>query len=99
MEAVELAEEAHLAAGRLVPLGYLHHAYGRSTNGFHVFAATDLRPVDAQREPEEQDMRTAAFTASELWSLVDDGRMTDAASLAALALLDRHRPGWSSPPG
>jgi 8-oxo-dGTP pyrophosphatase MutT (NUDIX family) len=93
MAAVELAEESGLTAGSLELLGYLHHAYGRATNGFHAFYATDLTPVDAHREPEEQDMRTGAFTATELWALVDSGRLTDAASLAALALLLHRRPG------
>jgi hypothetical protein len=44
-------------------------------------------------------MRTGAFTTAELWSLVDSGRLTDAASLAALALLQRRRPGATFPSG
>jgi 8-oxo-dGTP pyrophosphatase MutT (NUDIX family) len=92
MAAVELAEESGLAAERLVDLGFLHHGYGRSTNGFHTFFATGLTPVTVARETEEQDMRTGAFTPDELWALVDDGRMTDAASLAGLALLGHRRP-------
>jgi 8-oxo-dGTP pyrophosphatase MutT (NUDIX family) len=86
--AIELAEEAGLAAARLEPLGFLHHGYGRSTNGFRVFYATGLTEVGAAREVEEQDMRSGTFTRSELWDLVRAGRLTDAASLAALSLLD-----------
>lgn len=92
MASVELAEESGLQAERLELLGFLHHAYGRSTNGFHAFYATGLHSVDAHREVEEQDMRTGAFTPDELWALVADGRLTDAASLAALALLQRRHP-------
>lgn len=92
MAAIELAEESGLSADGLEPLGFLHHAYGRSTNGFHAFFATGLRAVDAHREVEEQDMRSGSFTLAELWSLVDEGRLTDAASLAALALLLRRHP-------
>jgi 8-oxo-dGTP pyrophosphatase MutT (NUDIX family) len=88
---IELAEETGLHAGRLELLGFLHHGYGRSTNGFHAFYATDLRPGPAAREIEEQDMRSGTFTIDELWALVADGTMTDAASLAALALLGRRR--------
>ena len=87
---IELAEETGLRAGSLRLLGYLHDAYGRCTTGFHAFLATELEPGSAHREPEEQDMRSASFTARELWSLVDSGLLTDAASLAAWALL--HRP-------
>lgn len=93
MAAVELAEESGLTAGSLELLGYLHHAYGRATNGFHVFYATGLRAVEATRDAEEQDLRPGAFTVAEVWALVDAGRLTDAASLAALALLERRRPG------
>ena len=87
--AVELAEECGLAAETLLLLGFLHESNGRSTSGFHAYLATGLRPVAAAREPEEQDMVTAAFTLDEVWGLVESGRMTDAASLAALALLGR----------
>jgi 8-oxo-dGTP pyrophosphatase MutT (NUDIX family) len=90
LAAMELAEETGLRAGRLERLGFLHHGYGRSTNGFHAFYATQLTAGPAQREVEEQDMRSGAFTRDELWSLVEAGVMTDAASLAAWALLD-HR--------
>lgn len=91
MAAIELAEETGLTASRFELLGYLHHGYGRSTNGFHSFYATGLAIGSAMREIEEQDMRTASFTLEEIWALVDEGRLTDAASLAALALLERRR--------
>jgi 8-oxo-dGDP phosphatase len=91
MAEVELAEETGLRAERLVALGFLHHGYGRSTNGFHAFFATGLTPGAAAREVEEQDMRTAAFTLDELWAMVEAGRVTDAASLAAMALLERRQ--------
>lgn len=94
---VELAEETGLRTGSLRRLGYLHDAYGRCTTGFHAFLATDLEAGPAHREPEEQDMRTSCFTAGELWSLVDAGLLTDAASLAAWALL--HRPADPGPVG
>lgn len=87
--AIELVEEAGLEADRWDKLGYLHAGYGRSSGGFHVFLARDLRTVPHRREVEEQDMRTGTFTEDALWSLVRDGSMTDSHSLAALALLGR----------
>lgn len=91
---IELAEESGLSAGRLDLLGYLHESTGRSTNGFHAFLARDLSPVRAERDPQEADMRTGAFALDEVWGLVDAGLLTDASSVAALALLAR----WQSHP-
>lgn len=88
MAAIELAEETGITAGRLERLGFLHASYGRSTNGFHAFLATDLTFGEPSREAEEQDMRVAAVTPTELWAMVDAGTITDSNSLAALALLD-----------
>ncbi len=91
MAAAELAEEAGLTADLMTPLGFLHHAYGRTDNGFHAFLATGLAPTDAVRDPEELDMRAGSFTAEELWDLVASRTLTDSASLAAWALLEHHR--------
>jgi len=85
----ELAEESGLEATELRHLGFLHSAYGRATNGFHVFLATGLTEGKTAREHEEQDMLSGAFTEEELWDLVAGGTFADAASLAAWALLER----------
>lgn len=90
--AIELEEEAGLRASAWTHLGRLHAGYGRSSTAFDVFLAEGLSPVPARREVTEQDMRSATFTWEELWSLVDDGLLTDSHSLAAMALLERHRP-------
>lgn len=87
----ELAEETGLRAGRLDRLGYLHETYGRSVSGFTAFLATDLTQGEPDREPGEADMRTGWFTLEEIWAMVDDGHITDASTVAALALLERHR--------
>ena len=89
--AAELAEETGLRAATLTPLGRLHYGYGRSTNSFTVFLATGLTAGPADPDHEEQGMRTDAFTLDEVWQMVDDGRITDAQTLAALALLGRSR--------
>ena len=91
---IELAEESGLSADRLDLLGYLHESTGRSTNGFHAFLASGLGPASAERDPQEADMRTGAFTLDEVWQLIDTGLLTDASSVAALALLAR----WQSCP-
>ena len=89
MAAAELAEEVGLAAGALVPLGFAHSAYGRCSNGFHAFLATELTAAQARPDAEEVGLRTESFTREELWGLVERGLLTDAASLAAWSLLQR----------
>jgi 8-oxo-dGTP pyrophosphatase MutT (NUDIX family) len=87
----ELAEETGLRASDFTVLGFLHDAYGVASNGFHVVLATGLTQGPVNREPEEQDMRSAWFDLASLWDMIADGRMTDSASVAALALLGRHQ--------
>ncbi len=87
---VELAEETGLRAEALTVLGFLHDAYGVADNGFHVVLATGLTEGPVNREHTEQDMQSAWFSLEEMWTMIGDGRMTDSASVAALALLGRH---------
>ena len=87
--AIELAEETGLRASRLHILGYLHQAYGCVTSGFHVVLATGLVAGEPHREATEQDMRSEWFGLTEVWDMIDDGRITDAPTVAALALLVR----------
>jgi 8-oxo-dGTP pyrophosphatase MutT (NUDIX family) len=89
--AVELAQETGLRAKRLTVLGFLHDAYGVADNGFHVVLAQGLIPGPVDREHTEQDMRSAWFSLDELWAMIERGQVTDSASVAALALLARHR--------
>jgi 8-oxo-dGTP pyrophosphatase MutT (NUDIX family) len=89
--AIELREETGLVAGRLEVLGYLFAAYGTSSQGYHVVLATDLVRGPAALEPEEADLVSAWFPIADVEAMIADGRMRDAHSLAALALLDRHR--------
>ncbi len=88
---VELAQETGLRADHLTRLGFLHDAYGFCSQGFHVVLATGLTQGAPHREAEEQDMRSAWFTLDQMWEMIDDGRITDASSVAALALLGRHQ--------
>ncbi len=86
----ELRQETGMTAGSLTSLGYLHEAYGYCTSGFEVWLATQLVGGAQQLEPTEADLVIASFTADELWSLVTGGQLTDAPTLAALALFIHH---------
>ena len=75
----------------MTPLGHLFEAYGYCDQGFHIILATGLVAGSQQLDEEEEGLITRWFPEDELWKLVDDGRMKDAPSMAALSLFARHR--------
>ena len=83
----ELMEETGFQAGSLTPVGHLFEAYGFCSQGFHVFLAKQLRPAAAARDLSEQDMRTAAFSLSDVKEMIAAGQIKDAPTIAALGLL------------
>jgi 8-oxo-dGTP pyrophosphatase MutT (NUDIX family) len=86
----ELAEETGLTAAEMTRIGHLYAAYGYSDQGFHVILATGLTRGEPRLEPEEAGLISRWFPEEEVWRLVAEGRLKDAPSLAALALLQRH---------
>jgi 8-oxo-dGDP phosphatase len=86
----ELREETGLRAGRLIQIGTLDVAPGMSSQRGRVFLATDLTEGPPEREPSEQDMRTAWFSRAELTGMIRRGEVTDAQSVAAFGLLLLH---------
>lgn len=87
LAARELREETGLKAGTIEEIGLLDVAAGMSSQRGRVFLATDLTQGPAERELEEQDMRTAWFTRAEFERMATQGDITDAQSLAAYTLL------------
>ena len=85
--AAELAEETGLRAGALRHLGRLDNAVGMSNQGFDAWLATGLTQGEARPEPEEVGMTTRTVTPDELVGEIRDGEITDASSIAALALV------------
>ena len=90
LAARELREETGLRAAQMVKLGELDVAPGMSSQRGSVFLATALTEGVAEREHEEQDMRTAWFTRAELEAMIVAGEVSDAQSLAAYTLLLLH---------
>jgi 8-oxo-dGTP pyrophosphatase MutT (NUDIX family) len=91
LAAGELEEETGLRAGTMRHLGHLYGAYGYSTQGFHVFVATDLAEGPTRRSVEEADLQAAEVTTVEFTAMIQAGKIKDASTVAAysLFLLDR----------
>lgn len=87
--ATELREQTGLKAATLEQIGTVHEAYGFATQRATVFLATDLEQGEPERGATESDMRARWFSVEQMWALVDDGRLTNAATLAAVALAQR----------
>jgi 8-oxo-dGTP pyrophosphatase MutT (NUDIX family) len=83
----ELREETGLRARRMTLLGLLDVAPGMSSQRGRVFLATELTGGEPEREHTEQDMRTAWFSRQQVIEMIEDGKITDAQSIAALGLL------------
>ncbi|MCM6777551.1 NUDIX hydrolase [Nocardia sp. CDC159] len=86
----ELREETGLRAGRLMRLGTVDAATGSLAQRGQVFLATELTAGEPEREPEEQDMRSAWFERARVEQMIRAGEITDAQSIAAYSLLLLH---------
>ena len=87
LAARELREETGLRAADLTRLGMLDVAAGMSSQRGHVFLATGISEGAAQREHEEQDIRSQWFSRTEVERMILAGEITDAQSIAAYATL------------
>jgi ADP-ribose pyrophosphatase len=85
----ELREEVGIGAESFEVLGNLYEAYGFSNQGFTVFLATGLSLGQSNPEVSELGMTWRRFEPEEVWDLIRDGKMKDAPSIAALALVTR----------
>lgn len=89
----ELREETGLRAEMMTRIGLLDVAAGMSSQRGQVFLATGLTEGAPERELEEQDMRSAWFSRAKVESMMRNGEITDAQSIAAYGLLLLHERG------
>ena len=83
----ELREETGLIPGRMDYVGFLYFAYGMSSQGFHLYRATELVQGEATPEHTEQDLEVRRVSIAEFEEMCRDGVIKDSASIAAWALL------------
>lgn len=87
LAAAELREETGMTADEVRHLGHLFGAYGFCSQGFDVYLATGLHAGPPQREATEKDMQHRWVGEGELVEMIQDGRVVDAATVAAYGLL------------
>lgn len=83
----ELAQETGLRAAKLSWLGRLAVAHGMANQYGEHWLATDLTQGEPDLEPEELGLRHAWVRREDFESMARDGRIVDASTLAAYALL------------
>jgi 8-oxo-dGTP pyrophosphatase MutT (NUDIX family) len=86
----ELREETGLRATSFEPLGRIDIAPGMSSQRGWVFVATGIAEGEADREHEEQDMRSAWFSRDEVEQMMRSGVIVDSPSIAAYGLFLLH---------
>ena len=84
----ELAEEVGLAAAAWVEGPRFYTAPGFCTELMHLYLATDLSEATADADEDEQ-LEPSWMTLADALAAIDDGRIEDAKSMAAIGWLDR----------
>ena len=85
----ELAEECALAAATWESGPRFYTAPGFCTELMHLFLATDLTDAPSLADPDEQIERSW-MTLADALAGIDDGRVSDAKSIAGIGWLARH---------
>jgi ADP-ribose pyrophosphatase len=86
----ELAEETGFNAACIEPLAEMFMSPGILNERMHVFVATDLAAGAPALEAGEE-IETLVVSWDEALAMIDDGRIQDAKTIAALLLFDRRR--------
>ena len=84
----ELAEEVGLAAAAWVEGPRFYTAPGFCTELMHLYLATELSAATADADEDEQ-LEPSWLGLSDALAAIDDGRIIDAKSMAAIGWLDR----------
>jgi ADP-ribose pyrophosphatase len=81
----EIIEEAGYCAGKLTAAGSIYPVPGYSTERIFIYKAQKLRKVRRQAEKDEV-IKTFFMTRAGIRRLIKSGKLTDAKTIAALAL-------------
>jgi 8-oxo-dGTP pyrophosphatase MutT (NUDIX family) len=81
----ELAEETGLKAASWTAIGTWHHSDARVAGNIHAFVAEHFSDTPARRDDTEDDLVIERVSEAEIWGAIADGRITQVATIAALA--------------
>ncbi|MFT7560661.1 MAG: ADP-ribose pyrophosphatase [Flavobacteriales bacterium] len=79
----ELREETGLISNNMVYVGHQFLAYGYSSQGYHIYLATDLEQGVNDLDPEEEDLVTKKVTIEEFEEMLRTEIIKDATTLNA----------------
>lgn len=82
----ELAEETGLVAKKMVQVGYQKLAQGYSSQGYHIWLATDFVFSEQQLDAEEVGLTCRQMPIAEFETLLSAGKISDATSVTAYLL-------------
>ena len=82
----EIVEETGYRARRFVYLGKIHPVPGYSTETIFLYKATGLTKVDGHTPELDEVIETHIMTRSQVRRLFRSGKLTDAKTIAALAM-------------
>ncbi|MFK3659138.1 NUDIX domain-containing protein [Scandinavium sp. NPDC088450] len=82
----ELAEETGLLAQKMEQIGYQKLAQGYSSQGYHIWLATDFVPGSQSLDAEEVGLTCRQMPVSTFEALIAEGKISDATSVAAFLL-------------
>lgn len=85
----ELREEIGMSAQHFQKIGEFYIAPGYSSEYLHIFLATGLQP-DPLPGDEDEFIRVERIPAKFAYSMIEDGKLQDAKSLASLMLAHPH---------
>ena len=86
LAAGELEEETGLVAGKMEYVGHQYLAYGYSSQGYHIYLATDLGPGTRKLDKEEEGLIARKFSIKDFERMVIDGKIKDASTVNAYGL-------------
>ncbi len=82
----ELAEETGLLAQKMEQIGYQKLAQGYSSQGYHIWLATDFVSSTQQLDAEEVGLTCRQMPVAEFETLIAEGKISDATSVTAFLL-------------
>jgi ADP-ribose pyrophosphatase len=83
----ELREETGIVAHTMEHIGHLFLAYGYSSQGYDIFMASGLEHASQDLDDEEHGLAVRSFSISDVESMIVQGSIKDATTVAAFGLL------------